>query len=176
MPRIFILIFTLFIVTSCSHMQATHDYNPGVDFSKLKTFTILYDHTKGTKTLMKDRIAQALKNELLAKGFRQVARDQADFWVVFHTNVTTRNQIMTDYQRIGVYPYYRRMGPMVPVQREYMYTEGKLVVDAMDPKDKAILWRGKVTDRLPTLKTPQERMKYIQKAVKEVLKDFPPPK
>ncbi len=169
----FILLFSLFFLFSCSHMQVNTDYDPKFDFSKLNTFSVAYNSAQGTKSLMKERIAKALVQEMIKKGYKYVDKTHADFVIVFHTNVTNKTQVITDYQRVGLYPYYYHYSPLVPIQREYQYAEGKLVVDAVTPKEKAIFWRGVVTDRLQSLNTPEERIRYINKVVKEVLSSFP---
>jgi hypothetical protein len=144
-------------------MEVKYDYNPEFDFSRLKTFAIIYPEADGVKSLNQERIAAALANELQLKGYKKVPRERADFYLTFHTNVTDKTQVVTDYQRIGMYPYrFRYGGPaVIPVERTYSYTEGKIIVDALDPAQKEIFWRAIATDRLKNLKTPEERTSYI---------------
>ena len=176
------LIF-LVLVTGCSTIQISNDYNPDFDFKTLNTFVILYN--KSTDSLAKDRIVKALTEEFEAKGYKPAPKDKEDFLVVFHTNVTNKSQIVTDYKVIGVpyygYHYYGYRHPyrygggtaVVPTYREINYKEGKLVVDALDAKTKKIFWRGTATDRLKSLKTPEERWEYIKNVVTKLLESFP---
>ncbi len=162
----------LFLVTGCSSLRVSSDYNPGFDFSRLKTFAIVY-HKQGNSP-MQQRIVQALTEAFKAKGYVPVSKDKADFYVVFHTNIRNKRQVVTDYQRVGLYPYGFGTYAMVPIQREYEYKEGKIVVDALDPKTRNIFWRGVATDRLQSFKDPDERMNYARQVAMELLKSFPP--
>ncbi len=164
------------IFAGCSTMEVDSDYNPKYDFSRLHTFSVIYPEKDGVSTLTQERIASALVEAMQKKGYVRTDRKDADFYLLFHTDVTEKRQVVTDYQRVGLYPYYG-YGPyapmVVPVQREYEYTEGKIIVDALDPRGNKIFWRGIATDELRSLKTPRERIEYIRKVVDRVLESFP---
>ncbi|BDY13325.1 DUF4136 domain-containing protein [Hydrogenimonas cancrithermarum] len=174
-----LLLATLFLILGgCSSLNVQTDYNPGYDFSKLKRFAVIYPKNEAI-TLTQERIAKAVTDEMASKGFVETDKAHADFYIVFHLDVTTRKQVVTDYQAVGLYPYYygyRTPIVMVPVEREYTYEEAKIIIDALDPHGNNIFWRGVATDRLHSFKTPNERMKYIREVVKEVMKSFPPKK
>ncbi len=164
----------LFIFLSgCSTIHVQNDYNPKYDFSRLRTFSILYDHSSAGSSLNQDRIAKALKRELEAKGYIETEKKFADFYIVFHTNVKNKTKIVTDYERVGLRSYRYWAEPRVPVQRQYDYKEGKIIVDALDPKTKQVFWRGTATDMLQSFNTPAERIEYINKVAKEVMSAFP---
>ena len=174
---IFLLFFSMLLfaaLAGCSTLRVSSDYNPSFAFSKLKTFAILYD--KHGNSPMQQRIVQALTEALVSKGYKPAPKDKADFFVVFHTNIKNKRQVVTDYQRVGLYPYGFGTYAMVPIQREYEYKEGKIIVDALDPKTKNIFWRGIATDRLKSFKDPAERMKYAKEVAEKLLKSFPPSK
>lgn len=169
---------SLLIFAGCSTMEVQSDYDPQFDFHTLETFAVVYPKKDATVTLTQERIAEALVKQMQAKGYRQTDKAHADFYLLFHTDVTDKRQVVTDYQSMGLYPYYGyRYGygaPMVvPVQREYTYTEGKFIVDALNPKGNRIFWRGIATDELQKLKTPEERIGYINKVISKVLASFP---
>ncbi len=167
-----VFLMAAFLLVSCSSLRVSSDYNPSFNFSKLKTFAIVYNRQGNSP--MQQRIVEALTHEFKAKGYVPAPREKADFFVVFHTNIKNKRQVVTDYQRVGLYPYGFGTYAMVPIQREYEYKEGKIIVDALDPKTKNIFWRGIATDRLKSYKTPQERMKYAMEVARELLKSFPP--
>ncbi len=164
----------LLVFSACSTMRVDSDYNPKFDFGKLHTFAVIRPERDGVNTLTQERIAAALADAMRAKGYREVPKTKADFYVLFHTDVTNKRQVVTDYRSVGLYPYYGYGAPMVvPVQREYTYTEGKIIVDALDPSDKKIFWRGIAADTLKSLHTPEERMRYIRDVVAKVTASFP---
>ncbi len=167
-----------FVTWGCSTLQVESDYNPSYDFSSLKSFAIVFP-SDGSITLVQQRFAKAIASELESKGYRQVDRTKADFIVVFHLNVTRKTQVVTDYERVGIYPYHYRGryyfhgGAMVPVERQFSYKEGQIVVDAVSPAKKEIFWRSMATDRLQSFKSQEEKLEYISKVVKEVFMSFP---
>jgi len=178
MIRLFLSVLALFFLSACSSLHVDHDYNPSYDFSGLKKVAIVYAQSSdGTISLAQQRFATAIRETMQRKGFVVTDRDHADFLMVFHLNVTEKRQLVTDYEMVGIYPYYYPYyygGGMVPVTREYTWTEAKIVIDAIDPDGNKIFWRGLATDRLHSFETPQERMKYTEEIVTEILKHFPP--
>lgn len=169
-----LLILSL-LFAGCSTMQVQSDYDPAFDFKALQTFAIIDAHSE-TVTLTQERISNAVVHTLRAKGYVSAKPEAADFLIVFHTNVTSKKQVVTDYQRVGFYPYYGygyRAPMAVPVQHEYDYDEGKIIVDAMEPKSKRIFWRGTATDELKKYDTPEERTAYINHVTASVLETFP---
>jgi hypothetical protein len=61
----------------------------------------------------------------------------------------------------------------VPVTRTYNYDEGQLLVDILNAKNNKIVWRGVATDSLKQLKTPEERVEYINKVMTSIFKTLP---
>ena len=158
----------------CSTMKIQSDYDPSFDFKPLQTFAVVYPEERGAKTLTQTRIAEAVTAELVKKGYRSVVKEQADFIVLFHTDVTSRRQVVTDYQMVGYYPYYGYGASMaVPVEREYTYDEAKIIVDALNPRGNRIFWRTVATDELKSFDSPQERIAYINRVVGSAMKSFP---
>lgn len=172
MKPYYLLPFLLILFSACSSIRVSSDYDPKFDFAPLESFAIVYPQK--TNTLTQSRIAKAITTQMLKKGYRETARDSADFIILFHTDVTNKTQVVTDYQMAGFYPYYGYGAPMaVPVQREYSYDEGKIIIDALDPKDKKIFWRGIAADRLKNFDTPDRRIEYINQVVAQTLQSFP---
>ena len=170
----FRLMLTALVIclTGCSTIQVSSDYDPKFNFSRLQTFSVLYNQSSAGDALNQERIAKALITELETKGYTETEKKFADFFIVFHTQVKQKTQVVTDYKSVGLYPYRYWNDRVVPVQRSYSYKKGKILVDAVTP-DKVLFWRGIATDRLKTLETPEERTAYIDKVIKDVLKSFP---
>lgn len=171
-----LLFSMLLLFAGCSTMKVESDYDPKFDFKQLRTFAVAFPEEKNVKTLTQSRIAEALKNRMIKKGYIETDRAKADFIMLFHTHVTTKQQIVTDYQMMGYYPMYGYGfggAVAVPVQSEYTYDEGKIIIDALDPRGKNVFWRAVATDELKSLKTPEERIKYIDSVVDRAMKSFP---
>lgn len=173
MKRLLIFI-PLLLFAACSSMRVSSDYDPKYDFTSLESFAVVYPQKE--HSLTQQRIAQALRTQMTAKGYRESDRDHADFIILFHTDVTQKKQVVTDYQMVGYYPYYGYGygAPMaVPVQREYNYNEAKIIIDALDPDGNKIFWRGVAADQLQSFDTPQERSEYIKSVIAKTLASFP---
>ena len=171
------LLATLF--AGCSSLKVGSDYDPQYDFSHIHNVAIVYAPSEeGVVSLAQQRFAKALREALESKGYRITGRDGADMLMLFHLGVTEKRQIVTDYEMVGLYPYYPAYygyyGGVVPVTREYTWKEAKIVIDAVDPHGNRVVWRGVATDRLKSFDTPQERMAYIRDVVSKILAQFPP--
>ena len=166
----------LVLLTGCSTIKVNTDYDPDADLSAPKTFAIIHKYLEGENTLTTDRITAALKSELKAKGYIEVPRKEASLYFLFHTGVTSKTRIDTDYQYVNMYPYsygygYRTVA--IPQTREYTYSEAKLIVDAVLPKNNKIVWRGTAVDYLKNYDSPEEKTLYINKVLKALMKKFP---
>ncbi len=174
MRRIAIFILLLFFA-GCSSLQVQNDYNPKYDFSKLKSFAVLTPQKGSVITLTQERLKNAVIETLEAKGYTLVPKEEADFWIMFHTDVTRMKEVVNDYESLGLYPYdYGYWGPAyIPSRYEYTYDEAKIVIDALDPSDKKVFFRGVATDLLRDFDTPAERVAYIKDVVRKILAPFP---
>lgn len=162
----------LLLITGCSSIRVSSDYDPDFKAETLHAYAIINKAKEGDDTLTMDRIQHAISHNLAQKGYHKVAKEDADFYVLFHVNVESKTRIDTDYQYVGVYPY-RFGGGMVATTNTVNYDEGKLIIDMINPTDNKIIWRSTATDRLHTLETPKERTVYINEVITKALKDFP---
>ena len=183
MYKIFTILLLTFLFSGCSTMKVESDYDTAYNFQDKKTYSILYSNRVGENTLVNDRVANAIKSNLNQKNYKATAEKNADLLFVFHVNVQQMSDIRTDYQMVG-YPGYR-YGPygygygygagtmVVATPSTYKWTEGKLIIDALNPKTKKIVWRGIATDELDAHSaTPEERKAYINKVVTKLMSEF----
>ena len=175
---------TLFILTGCSTLEVEVDYDTAYNFDAQTKYTIVHSERVGDNTLVNDRVTHAIKTSLDAKEYTQVKESDADLLFVFHVNVQQMSDIRTDYQMIGYGGYGYGMGfggygrgygtAVVERPSTYRWLEGKLIIDALNPKTKKIVWRGTVTDELSRdSSTPAEKTKYINDVVSKLMKKFP---
>ena len=102
-------------------------------------------------------------------------KEVSDIIFMFHIDVRDITDIRTDYEMVGYGGFSRNFrGGVVATTSAYKYTKGTLVVDALSPKTKKILWRGVVNDELSSSEsTPDEKSKYIDKVILELINNFP---
>jgi len=172
MKKVILVLISALMITGCSSLKVNVDYDPEFDFAKQESFAIVHHSREGEDTLFNDRFMKALAKDLQAKAYVEKDKESADLIFVFHTNVESKTDIDTDYTMVG-YGRYGYGGQMMTTTRTYKYTKGTLIVDALNPKSKKIVWRGVTTDILKTYDNPQERTEYIQKVVKETMQNFP---
>lgn len=163
--------FIAFFVSACSTLSVQNDYDPSYDFSKVKSFAVVHKTKEGENALVAKRIRQALETALEAKNLKKVDAKKADLVFLYHINVTNKTEIYTDYQMVG---YGRYGGMVISTPRSYNYDEGKLVIDAYDPKINQTVYRVELRDEIKYQKTPMERQAYINKAIQKALEKFPP--
>jgi hypothetical protein len=138
------------------------DYAAGYDFGGVETFQYVETLETNADSLMDARIVDNLRRQLVEGGLVEVD-ENPDIYVTYH--VTTRDQQVfetTGYGYGGVRRGWRRWGTGVTATTtERTYTEGTLIVDAYDAKDKQMVWRGTAT--LTVKDNPEKRAKQIAK-------------
>lgn len=155
--------------------KITIDYAHDFDFEKVKTFT--YVETKDSNAgndLTDNRLKAAIIREVTEGGAKQVDSNP-DIYLTYH--VTTEDNTVFNttsygyggygpgwggYGRYGYgYGYGYGMGGMDTTTRTYTYTDGTLIIDAYNPTDKQLVWRGTGT---VTLKAkPEKQAKQVDK-------------
>jgi hypothetical protein len=163
--------FLAILLSGCSTISVNQDYDPAYDFSKLKTYGFIpISSEAGIDQLNADRLGEAIKTNLNAKGF--TIAENADFGVALFFTKSTK----TDITSYGYgYGYGWRYGGVggVDVQQ---YNEGTLVIDFIDMAENKLVWRGFGTGILSDNPTVEERTANINNAVAQILAQFPPTK
>ena len=78
MKKIIAAVFIGLLLGGCSSLSVNVDYDLEFDFSAQKTFTIIHFNKEGEDTLLNDRLINALEEELLAKKYIKIEKDEAD--------------------------------------------------------------------------------------------------
>jgi hypothetical protein len=166
----------------CSGVQVGQDYEPGSDFSKLKTFGWKTDVQPKTgdvrvdNPLLDERIRRAVEYELSTKGFRKATKNSPDFLAAYDYSIRQRVEsssvgIGTGFG-IGSGGSFGGIGVSTPAGDAY--DEGLLVIDFTDPKTGDLLWRGTGSKRVSRQSNPQQTTVDVNVAVEKVLSQFPP--
>ena len=157
MKKMLGLVFVLALVAAPAMAQKiTIDYAHDFDFAGLKTFQ--YVETKDSNVsndLMAERVASMIIRELTEGGLTRVS-ENPDMYVTYHytseenTNYNTTSMGYGGYGGYGMgwggYGGYGGMGGMgTSTTYATTYTEGTLIIDAYDPDEKKLIWRGEST-------------------------------
>jgi len=177
MLRKVLFVFVLAFFSGCSQLDVRVDYDPEYIVKEPLNYAIVHHNKKGADTLTADRVIKALHIALDTKGYKAVTKESAELIFVFHTNVQDKSDIQTDYQMVGygAFGYGRGFGGgMIATTNTYNYTEGTLVVDALNPKTQKIVWRGIAKDELKNIDvSPEKKSAYITKVVAKLMEKFP---
>ena len=173
----YILILTLALISSCSSLSVTFDYNKSVDFSKFRSFQwrdgIDISWNKEGSTLVYDEnIVHSAANAILSsKGYIILLSGTPDFYIYPHANAKDIIAVSEwDYR------YSSEWAPNTKIIDADYYEGNNLFIDIVDAKRKVLVWRGVATEMDPDNLTPGEIEKTVQKAVIKMFEDFPPDK
>ncbi len=170
MKLFFSFVAFIVLISGCSTLEVNVDYDASYDFTKVKKVAVVHEYEVSENSLLNDRIVNALIKDLDSKNYRNVHSTEADLIFVFYTQAKDKTQINTDYMSMG---RRYRFGGMMATTSTYDYTEGTLVVDALNPQTKKIVWRAIGTKELNQNKTPQEKTQAINKAIVKIMEKFP---
>ena len=160
--RVSMAALSALLLSACAApIKSTIDQADNVDISSYKTYAWISDepYTAGgasalVNPLNYQRIRTGIENELDAKGYVMVPRDEADLVLGFTLGARDRVRIQHYYDTFGYryFGYYGRFGRVQPgfgISRTvHTYTEGTLAVDLFDNRSKQAIWHGTATRSL----------------------------
>lgn len=169
---------------SCSTLEVSSDHDPRAQFSRYKTFAWspelknappAADATGVPSDLVEGRVRAAIEAQLSKKGLRPAPEGtQPDILVSHRIIHKERVEGSSAGYSLGVGygygPWFGAYGgPSFPSVRQY--TEGTLIVDLVDSRDKRLVWRGVASD---AEEAPGENPAKIDKTVAETFRLYPP--
>jgi hypothetical protein len=169
------------ILVSCeTPLKVTSDYDRGVNFSNYKSFEMLsVDREAGALSpLNADRILNAVKAEMVSKGFTEVTED-ADLKVNAVTIMKDKQEVTATTNYYGYGGYYRPYGwagsggghTTIDVDE---YTDGSIIIAVVDAATEKLIWEGVGNKKIDApSKNPDET---IPEAIKKIMSEFPPKK
>lgn len=167
---------------SCSPtVKVTTDYDHAANFSEYKTFAV-YDlkaQQGQVNQLNVDRVAKAIRNEMLAKGFTESSNP--DLKVNAVSILKNKTQVTADTNFYGYGGMYRpygywgggaMMGGGSTTFNTYDYVDGSLVIDIVSTKTDKLVWQGIGNAEIDS--RPDNPEQFINDAIKKILTGFPP--
>jgi hypothetical protein len=149
--------------------KVTVDYNHSAEFSKYRTYSWTKIHAGDP--LWPDRIKSAVDRQLMSKGWVPVASG-GDASIAAFGSTKEQPTLETFYNSFGPGWYWGGFGDGVATTTVSDTPIGTLVVDIFDAPTKKLIWRAVATETLSD--KPEKNEKKMEKAVEEMLKDFPP--
>ena len=173
------------IISSCSSLTVTSDYDKTTDFTQYKTYSY-YGWADNSDRILtpfdKERIEKAFADEFNKRGMT-FQKEGGDLTVALY--IVTEQKQQTTATTTGVggmyggYGGYRGYGPgwgwgggmSTTSYNTYDYTVGTLVCDVFDTKEKKLVWegigQGTVDDN------PQTREDSTPKTIAKIMAQYP---
>jgi hypothetical protein len=179
MKKILLLILVAVVVTSCSSVKISSDFDKTVNFSAYKTYAFTTEALSlAVNDLNKNRLFTAIETELAAKGFTK-KETNPDVWIDIKLK-GEQKQTATATNSGGGYGYgygyrYGWGGGFSTTTINYdTYVDGTLFIDMIDAAKKQLVWQGRGTKTLEPDANQQKREKNINYAVKQIFVKYPP--
>ncbi|MFT6917125.1 MAG: hypothetical protein ACJAWL_003482 [Motiliproteus sp.] len=171
----------LVLLSSCSAIPVSVDYQPGTDFNKINRYywlppkAGLQPASIYNSELVGARVEQAVEQELLSRGILRVdTRADADVLVSYQIGIQKLVDIDTQLGLDGRFSRHSGVGLDLFAGYSQEYDQSTLVIDLRNPGDHRLLWRGMAERRLSRFDSPQRHAEFITATVAAVLAKYPP--
>jgi len=173
----------LFITATAYSQDVRYNFDKNADFSKFKTYKwVKLKDAASVNDLMAKQIVAAVDAELATKGLTKVDDDSAQLYIAYQAAVGQEKEFTSfssDWGYGGGWyrgGWYGGMGGMSTTsgQTSTIYV-GQLALDMYDSANKDLAWRGVASKTLDPKAKPEKQEKNLAKAVKKLLKNYPPP-
>ena len=174
--KVLFLLLVPFLFTLGCDLATSVDYDREADFSQVTTFSWTGKQNPEVNDLVHNRIVNALRSNLVAKGLREVDSNP-DVLVTYYGDTDERTVIDTMNTGYGYGPGWgwggggMGMGSYTTTVRTHQ--EGTIIVDGYRADDKQLVWRGTVTGTISD--DPKKNEKNIVKGVAKLFEKYPPP-
>jgi hypothetical protein len=170
-----VISLALLALGACSSNPTTINYDQTADFSQFKTYAFMADlatDKQAYESLESTFLKNSVARELNKTGLEQVQSNPdllINFSIETEEKIRSRS-VPTGGYGVGYDPYYDVYGSgwgSGHTTQIDQYTDGKLVIDAIDVKSKKIVWQGSTHGRL-TSKAMKNYEVTLDEAVKEI--------
>ncbi len=187
--KILISLLTIaFTAVGCSTIEVSHRHDNSEDFTRFLGYAWMPE-SKASGTIPIDeptvnrRIKKAVDEQLQYQGYRKTTLEEADFLVGFQVAINSKlssndvatnydfNKSQTDPKLIGTVQTDSSARPLTYIRT---YEQGSLILNIADAKTKELVWWSSAQAEVNVQDSTEVRKKRITKAVKKMLKDFPP--
>ena len=153
----------------------------GEDFASCRRYSWLragverHRRTQAEDHRLHDPIREASDKKLASKGFTQTDPSAADILVTYHCRISEPLKAdVIDRVWYGTGDPARRED-VTPLNELSSFEEGSIVIDFVKPSERRRVWRGVARGRISPEEASEELRKVVDRAVKEILDEFPPP-
>ncbi len=179
--RLLFLIIILLLVSGCSQVMVSQDYDKSTRFSQYSTYRWVEVPTpdksdlRSNNSLLHDRFRSSINKVLQQKGY--IHSEGGQLHVNYDYSVNTKIQSSNIEPRIGYgYGRYGRYGGVAVRTGSdiYQFDQAMLIINVYDAVNGNLIWRGKGTDVAATHPDPSKVTDQVYTLVSSILKQFPP--
>jgi hypothetical protein len=180
-----LLIAGLTLTSSAFAKKPQIQWDESYDFSQVRTFSWMStagETLERSDPFLHSHIINTIEYQLTKNGLTEVS-DNPDVRVTYYGSTDSQVRLQSDSYGYGwggyggpgwgYYGYgygaYGRVGPVSTTTRVVEYETGTLVVDIVDARTDALIWRGTVSDIAITDK-PSKMQKNVTKAIERMAK------
>jgi hypothetical protein len=159
-------------LASCAPMRVTSYEAPAADMRAYKTYAwdsaelgLTGDPRLDNNRIFTDRVQQAADAQMRFRGYEKLTRGTADMTLHIHARVEQRiDSALLDVDRAC----------QQPECHSYVYDQGTLLLDVVDARSKALIWRGWAERSLDGIVDNQDAMnQVIDRAVSAIFARLP---
>jgi hypothetical protein len=178
--RLLLIFISAATLISCEPtLHVTSDYDKSVNFTNYSTFAVqhLSEKDQTISELNVDRIVNAIKAEMIAKGFKEDAA-APQLKVIPVTIFTAKQEVTANTNYYGYGGVYRPYGWGTGMSSGYTtynvddYTDGSLIIDVVDASTNKLVWEGVGNKEID--KPSKNLDEAIPAAIKKIMEGFPP--
>ncbi|HEX7194235.1 MAG TPA: DUF4136 domain-containing protein [Chthoniobacterales bacterium] len=183
MKRVLFLSIGILVTISAFAQDVRYNFDKDADFSKFKTYKwVTLKDAQKVNDLVDKQIVDAVDAELATKGLTKVTEDSANLYIGYQAGIGQEKQFTSYNSSWGYGPGWYGGGwygggPSMGTttgQTSTIYV-GQLALDMYDSAKKDLAWRGVASKTIDPKAKPEKQQKNLAKAVKKLLKDYPPP-
>jgi hypothetical protein len=177
MLRLFLTALTVFALSGIiSAQKITYETEPGVDFSKFKTYKWQRaDDARYPDQATDSILVSAIDEQLAAKGLVRTESETADMYVVYQLAVVddmSTSSFKSGGRWLGV-PNSNPGFSGVATNSSEVVKKGWLLVDLYDMNQKKLVWRASATKALKG-KGAEQIQRNARKSMGKIFNNFPP--
>ena len=153
------------------HTWAWHPDGPG----DVRLAVSSSDDPKRVAARVDPVIIPAVERELGERGLRPIA-EHPDVYVHYYVLVTVNQSAQYHGQFLAPVPEWG-LPPFAPSTSSLsIYPVGTLIIDIISTAQQAIVWRGAAKRQVDIERPDAERRQVLERAIRDLLKKFPPKK
>ena len=170
----------LLAATTSFAQDVRYNFDKNTDFSKFRTYRwVIIKDAPTANNLVTKQVREAVENELATKGLTKIDDDSANLFIGYQAGVSQEKEFTSFNSNWGYGGgwygggWYGPGGGMTTGSTSTIYV-GQLAVDMYDSANHDLVWRGVASKTLDPKAKPEKQQKNMAKAVKKLLKNYPP--